>query len=198
MRATRSRTRRSAKPAKVDPQLLTSASVDRRERSRGRFAFLALVVLAGCNPAPKERANAPLPAQPDTGRIGIGIPDSTMQQPVPGTSLPDVVPAYDVAPEVVVRTPARVVGLLPRFDRIRQSKNPQFLYAPDGRVRGAYVQAAIDEQGRVGEVLVSRGLGEPQTRAIEEAARGWRFRPALRGGKPVHAIVSIEVLLGRP
>lgn len=55
------------------------------------------------------------------------------------------------------------------------------------------VRAVIDEQGRVGDVQVLRGLGLGLDEAAVAAVRRWRFHPATRAGKPVKVNYVLSV-----
>jgi protein TonB len=55
------------------------------------------------------------------------------------------------------------------------------------------VKAVIDEQGRVGDVQVLRGLGLGLDEAAVAAVRHWRFHPATRAGKPVKVNYVLSV-----
>jgi TonB family protein len=55
------------------------------------------------------------------------------------------------------------------------------------------VKAIIDEQGRVRDVHVLRGLGLGLDEAAVAAVRRWRFHPATRAGKPVKVSYVLSV-----
>lgn len=190
-------------------------------------SLIVLLLGPGCSRQDQRSQNRSIEAQAqmeaslratsrrDTVRIAVGRGDSTIH---PGDWLIGGVPYsgpqprrspdlrvshaegwrdYDVAPEVITRVPARPVLPLPRSDKLLQAKMPQFLYLPDGRVRGAFVEATVDERGFVRDAHMSGFLGDSLTHALEGAARAWRFLPAGSKGKPVPVVVSFPVLIGR-
>jgi len=56
------------------------------------------------------------------------------------------------------------------------------------------LQVQIDETGKVSEhITVLRSLGSGLDEKAMEAVRQWRFKPALRDGKPVAVPATIEV-----
>ena len=75
---------------------------------------------------------------------------------------------------------------------------PRFVYPPESERRGeqgtVVLLLEVDAQGRVAEVTVLSSSGyRALDRAAIEAARRWRFRPALRGGLPVESTVRAPV-----
>jgi TonB family protein len=69
-------------------------------------------------------------------------------------------------------------------------------YTPEARERkvmGEVVLAMwVDTNGRPGRLKVLRSLEPGLDAKAIEAARKWRFKPALKGGKPVPAPVTIQ------
>lgn len=66
--------------------------------------------------------------------------------------------------------------------------------ARKARVQGVVVLwAEIDEDGRPVNITVRQGLGLGLDERAVEAVSRWRFRPALKNGKPVRAPALIEV-----
>jgi protein TonB len=55
------------------------------------------------------------------------------------------------------------------------------------------VEAVIDEQGRVTDVRILRGLPMGLDREAVAAVRQWRFTPATLQGKPVKVYFSLTV-----
>jgi len=56
------------------------------------------------------------------------------------------------------------------------------------------LQVQIDETGKVSEhITVLRSVGSGLDEKAIEAVKQWRFRPALRDGKPVAVPATIEV-----
>lgn len=57
----------------------------------------------------------------------------------------------------------------------------------------AFVEATIDEKGNVTDVHVVRGLPMGLDRKAVEAVQQWRFKPAMRGDKPVKVYFMLTV-----
>lgn len=55
------------------------------------------------------------------------------------------------------------------------------------------LRVVIDESGRVAEVRVLRGLGMGLDERAVAAVAQWRFRPALRHGRPIAVSAEVEV-----
>ena len=55
------------------------------------------------------------------------------------------------------------------------------------------VEAIIDEQGRVTNVRLIRGLPMGLDRAAVEAIQQWHFKPAMSGGRPVKVYYTLTV-----
>lgn len=58
--------------------------------------------------------------------------------------------------------------------------------------------AIIGDDGRVGAVNVSEGVGGGLDQSAVRAVRGWRFAPATRDGRPVDVVVEINVNFALP
>jgi len=66
--------------------------------------------------------------------------------------------------------------------------------ARKARVQGVVVlRVEIDERGKVGRIEVTQPMGLGLDEKAVEAVRQWRFRPAMRNGRPVAAPALIEV-----
>ncbi|MEO1995312.1 MAG: energy transducer TonB, partial [Planctomycetaceae bacterium] len=87
--------------------------------------------------------------------------------------------------------------LLQRLPR-KLPRNPQPIYPADawrlGREGRVVLHVRVDIQGRVRDARVHSSSG---TRALDQAAleavRRWKFRPALRGRRPVEHAVLVPV-----
>ena len=51
----------------------------------------------------------------------------------------------------------------------------------------------VDEQGAVHDVHVTRSLEKRLDHNAVDAVKRWKFRPAMRDGKPVAVLTSVEV-----
>lgn len=74
----------------------------------------------------------------------------------------------------------------PRYPRRARSRGEE------GRV---LIRVSVLGSGRVGGASISRSSGHSSLdRAALKAVKRWRFKPALRGGKPVKAILTVPVV----
>jgi len=55
------------------------------------------------------------------------------------------------------------------------------------------LRAKVDKQGRVSEVNVTRSLDQRLDQTAINAVKRWKFKPAMRDGKPVASCISVEV-----
>lgn len=56
-----------------------------------------------------------------------------------------------------------------------------------------FVEAIIDERGKVTDVRVLRGLPMGLDRSAVEAVEQWRFKPAMLDGRPVKVYFTLTV-----
>ncbi|HEX8560174.1 MAG TPA: energy transducer TonB [Pyrinomonadaceae bacterium] len=80
--------------------------------------------------------------------------------------------------------------------RARITRRPEPRYPPDARTTGARgtvrLRAVLAADGTVRHVLVLKGLPHGLTEECVAAARGIRFEPAVKGGRPVSQFVLLE------
>jgi protein TonB len=55
------------------------------------------------------------------------------------------------------------------------------------------VSMVVDENGNPQNVRVIRGVGMGLDEKARDAARLYKFRPALKDGKPVKVLISLEI-----
>jgi TonB family protein len=171
-------------------------------RRPAALAALALLALAACGRAPAvdEGPRAlPVDVYADTGRttrMRIEPPPAPPSEPraavwlarvsparagLPGLPPPEAPPeTLAVAPDP---PPALAVdeGLKPPLLRSRAA-----LAVPPGARGSVELDVRVDEQGAVAEVRWAGGTRDPaMVRAAMECARGMRFYPARRAGRPV-------------
>ncbi|MCI0354874.1 MAG: energy transducer TonB, partial [Acidobacteria bacterium] len=76
-------------------------------------------------------------------------------------------------------------------------KAPDPEYSTAAREAGiqgtVFLWVVVCADGRVGRIRVERSLDEDLDQNAVRTVRQWRFRPALKDGKPVAVQVNIEV-----
>ncbi len=55
------------------------------------------------------------------------------------------------------------------------------------------ISLVVDEQGKAQKVAMVRGIGKEIDRHVIEAVQQYRFKPAMRNGKPVAVKLNIEI-----
>ena len=55
------------------------------------------------------------------------------------------------------------------------------------------LRIVVDERGRVGDIVVTQGLGLGLDERAVAAVRKWRFRPGMRAGRPVPTTAIVQV-----
>jgi periplasmic protein TonB len=151
----------------------------------------------------------PRPEPPPEPPIRVAVPDPTPFDPEPLRTFDDqptldipydpmVVPVDTLDPPPAPEPPPPLV-----VEVGRDITPPRRIHF----VRPAYTEPArrtltqgpvilelvIDEQGRVADVTVLRGLPLGLTESAVDAARQWRFEPSLYGGRPVSVIYRLTV-----
>ena len=115
---------------------------------------------------------------------GVGPADSFDHGPVDGPQGPGVVTDQPIHFTVGMTRPAVTYQVQPRYSEAARRAG----------VQGAVtVEAVIDEQGRVTDVKILRGLPMGLDREAVAAVRQWRFTPATLQGKPVKVYFSLTV-----
>jgi TonB family protein len=121
----------------------------------------------------------------------------------PGTTEATKIAAREsVATTALQNSPGAVLGQdtqdkkAPPFDEAPVAKthvNPKY---PDAATKAGtegtvYTQVSIDETGKVTKVVVTKSDAEIFNQPAIDAGMKWSFKPALKDGKPVAAVVSI-------
>ena len=117
------------------------------------------------------------------GGPGFGHGDGTGDGPDTGPGIGPV----DTAPihfSVGMTRPEVLHSVQPRYSELARRAGVQ------GTV---IVEATIDQQGRVTDVRVLRGLPMNLDRAAVEAIQQWRFKPAMMGDHPVKVYYTLTV-----
>jgi TonB family protein len=135
------------------------------------------------------------PAVSDLRTLASGFLDlskaALTPPPPPPTPEPAGKPAAPaparVAPEPTV-DPVVIQQVLPQWNAGWLGAQAQMEF------RGA-VEIVIDEEGAVSSARIVDSVHPTYDPALLEAARGWRYRPATTGGKPVTSTKRVEVVL---
>jgi periplasmic protein TonB len=115
---------------------------------------------------------------------GVGSADSFEHGPVDGPQSPGVFTDQPIHFTVGMTRPALTYQVQPRYSEAARRAG----------VQGAVtVEAVIDEQGRVTDVKILRGLPMGLDQEAVAAVRQWRFTPATLQGKPVKVYFSLTV-----
>jgi TonB family protein len=103
--------------------------------------------------------------------------------------LPEIAP-----PAPPPSRPRRVAGEIKRPERLSGRQPLYTELARRVRLEGTViVDAVIDENGRVTEVELLRGLGFGLDEEVVDAVGTWQFRPATLGGKPIAVLFTLTV-----
>ena len=117
---------------------------------------------------------------------GPGVGPGTGDNPDSGGDLPsDGDDDMPVRLSVGMTRPEAISKVTPKYTEAARKAGVQ------GTV---IVEAVIDEQGRVTNVHVLRGLPMGLDRMAVEAIQQWRFRPAMRGDKPVKVYFTLTAI----
>ncbi|GGG21747.1 hypothetical protein GCM10010964_07420 [Caldovatus sediminis] len=166
-------------------------------------------------PAPQPPAPAPVGPVPPTAAAPVPPPPAaarparppprpaseprsaqTVAGDAPRATAPSANPFAGLDPDVLVLGPGRAEGAVTRS--ATPLAQPRFVYPPESERRGeqgtVVLLLHVDAQGQVAEVTLLSSSGYPALdRAAIAAARQWRFRPALRDGRPVGSTVRAPV-----
>jgi TonB family protein len=130
------------------------------------------------NAAPTTPASPPIPPsvlEEESNLPRLGSPE--LERTLQGPSAPSKPSAYDVPPKLLYKAE-------PKYsEEARKAKY-------SGTV---LLSVEIDTKGRVGAIRVVRPLGLGLDEKAIECVQKWKFRPALKDGRPVAVRVSIEI-----
>ena len=74
-----------------------------------------------------------------------------------------------------------------------QPKYPASLRNNKDRIQGtSLLEVKVDEQGNVSEVQVTCSLDQRLDQSAIDAVNRWKFKPAMRDGKPLAVRISVE------
>jgi len=155
---------------------------------------------------PPPKAEQLVPKKKEKKRV-IPIPDPTPEEPEP-ILLEDVaLPELDVATAGVVfgipDAPPSDGPLGPVFQLTGDISPPEKIYFPSpryteegrqARIQGVVIlEAVVDALGDVTRVKVLKGLPFGLSEEAVATAKQWKFRPAMRGGKPVSVYLNLTI-----
>lgn len=153
----------------------------------------------------KEPPPRPPQSLPEPRAVRIPIPDPTPDDPEPIRVEPTE--TYDVplvddlvigipesAPEPKQDGPLPVGGEVVAPVKLAAPQPAYTDLARKAHLQGPVVlQCVIDEQGRVTDVEVLKGMGMGLTESAVEAVRQWTYKPATLHGRPVAVYLSLTI-----
>ena len=175
--------------ADIAPESQTQTIADLKELSSG-FATLAEAKV-GTQP-PARAAAAPQPSVPSAPALSTPAPST----PAPSTSAPSIpapstsaqstsapstpaarfVPGFYTLADIDVTPPVIVAQQIPPWTFTAHAPN---------RVFTGTLELVIDEKGSVEAAKLTDPIWPPYDLALLQAAKLWRYQPAVRQGKPV-------------
>jgi TonB family protein len=132
---------------------------------------------AGAPAAPAD-ASAPSTAPPSTGPETPGAAPTSA--PASDPAAPPAAASTDIVP------PVAIAQAIPRATDAT---------VPMGASQTILLDIVIDETGRVERAQVRRSVNRLYEAELVAATRGWRYRPATQGGRPVKYERTLEVTL---
>lgn len=97
-------------------------------------------------------------------------------------------------PAPVEEQPIRVYGAVQRPELLHGSQPRYSEMARRARIQGTVIlEAVIDQQGRVTDLRVLKGLPMGLDQSALDAVREWRFKPATLEGRPVKVFYTLTV-----
>lgn len=144
-------------------------------------AAAAAATSAGTPGIPPAAGPRPAGGAPSTASTTPGV------TPAPPAAERATPPAATPAAGAVTAPPKALVQTLPRW-------NPPDL-ATARRAFNGSVRVQIDRTGAVTQAAIDRPTHPAYDRLLIEAARTWRYQPALRDGQPVPSETIVEVRL---
>jgi TonB family protein len=176
------------------PELLQQAAVDAVQRWTYRPYIL------DCKPVEVETSITvnfvfggakpePPPPPPLEALLQSSVIDMQHDSPTP------VVPSHAPAESSDAGTGAKEVGGMVSQPVLVKRVVPQF--SPEAKQRKlqgvVFVSIIVDEHGRPQNVHVTRGVGHGLDENAVEAVKQYRFKPAMKDGKPVAVFLNVEV-----
>lgn len=155
---------------------------------------------AAAAPAPEPLPAPSLPGSPGSVEIreiastGARLEETpSAARPVPGAAS---VSAPDTGPEAAGQAPT--AATLPAASAPVLERSPHPRYPARAQRRGesgeVVLSIDVDARGRVARASVASSSGSKDLdRAALDAVRRWRFRPAMRDGRPVPATVTVPI-----
>jgi hypothetical protein len=178
------------KPSEITPEAMATFRTTQR------------LILPGVAQRSYERARAALSAgDPERalsfGREAIAILDRRLADANPQLreqvmALIDEATAASAAADEIIYSPSDR-GIVPPRELTRQFPATSPLGVPPHRV--GTLDMIIDKEGGVEFVKLHTPLNRYHERHIVQAAKAWRYRPAMRNGKPVKFRLTVKINL---
>lgn len=155
---------------------------------------------------PPPKAEQLQPKKKEKKRV-IPIPDPTPDEPEPIQLAEAEAPDVDVAQDGVVfgipDAPPSDGPFGPVYQLGGDISPPVKTYFPSpryteegrqARIQGVVIlEAVVDSNGDVSRVKILKGLPFGLSEEAAETASQWKFRPAMRGGKPVSVFLNLTI-----
>jgi tetratricopeptide (TPR) repeat protein len=146
-----------------------------------------------------DLAKAAAEMRPPAPPAGTQKPEPKTAEPLPAVKPADgnagtqpATPATPDDPSVVYDTTA--AGVVPPLP-LRQSLAIPETQRPMGAAREGTVEIVISATGTVESAVMRQPLGGAYDALVLQAATGWRYRAAMKGGKPVRYRRSVRVVI---
>jgi TonB family protein len=147
------------------------------------FIDLALAATTKATPAQPPPSAPPPSSTPGAGESGAD--PATAAKAPEGGAAPDAPRVYDLSSTGV--TPP-----LPMRRDMPQGSN--LLRAPAGTT--VIVEIIVRETGTIESAVVRQSAGQFYDERVLQAARNWRYRPAVKAGQPVRYRLLVKVVFG--
>ena len=148
--------------------------------------FIDLALAATTQAPPVQPPPPPSPAPPSTPATG-----GTDAGPVPAAKAPEGGPAPDAPPVYDASSPDVTPPLPIRRDVPQWNSG---LALPAGTT--VIVEVIVRETGTIESAVVRQSAGKFYDERVAQAARNWRYRPAVKAGQPVRYRLLVKVVFG--
>jgi hypothetical protein len=192
-----------------DPALARAAGTDLQSMTALATGFRDLSLAAGEQTRAAAAREAAPPATPiasattpadGAAPLPVSPPvPATETAPAPDAAAPDSASAADpaaVSPTATTSAPATAsTDIVPPVAIAQAIPRATDITVPLGGPQTILLDIVIDETGHVEKAEVKRSVNRLYEAQLVAASRGWRYRPATQGGRPVKYARTLEVTL---